>query len=64
MASVKIVTNKPGNPQKAVKYADIKGQGRVPYGKSQDVKVPTTMKRATARGMGKATGGGSYIACG
>jgi hypothetical protein len=49
MASVKIVTNKPGNAPKAVEYADIKGQGRVPYGKSQDVKVPTTMKRATAR---------------
>ena len=34
--AVKIVTNKPGSAQKAVEYADIKGQGRIPYGKTAD----------------------------
>jgi hypothetical protein len=63
MAAVKIVTNKPGAAPKAVEYADIKGQGRIPYGKSQDVKVPTSMKKATARGMGAAKRGGSYLSC-
>ncbi len=63
MAAVKIVTNKPGAAPKAVEYADIKGQGRIPYGKSQDVKVPTSMKKATARGMGAAKRGGSYMSC-
>jgi len=63
MAAVKIVTNKPGAALKAVEYADIKGQGRIPYGKSQDVKVPTSMKKATARGMGAAKRGGSYLSC-
>jgi len=63
MAAVKIVTNKPGAAPKAVEYADIKGQGRIPYGKSQGVKVPTSMKKATARGMGAAKRGGSYLSC-
>lgn len=63
MVAVKIVTNKPGAAPKAVEYADIKGQGRIPYGKSQDVKVPTSMKKATARGMGAAKRGGSYLSC-
>ena len=63
MAAVKIVTNKPGAAPKAVEYADIKGQGRIPYGKSQDVKVTTSMKKATARGMGAAKRGGSYLSC-
>jgi hypothetical protein len=63
MSSVKIVTNKPGPAPKAVEYADIQGQGRIPYGKAQDVKVPTKMSRSTARGMGAAVKGGSYISC-
>ena len=52
-----------GKAAKAVEYAEIKGQGRVPYGKSVDVKVPTTMKRMTARGMGAAVKGGGYMGC-
>jgi len=63
MASVKIVTNKPGAAPKATAYADIKGQGRIPYGEAQEVKVPSGMKKATARGMGAAKRGGSYWAC-
>mgnify|MGYP003116123971 CR=1 FL=1 len=63
MAAVKIVTNKPGAAPKAVEYADIQGQGRIPYGKSQDVQVPTSMKKATVRGMGAAKRGGGYLSC-
>ncbi|MEL0014944.1 MAG: hypothetical protein VW715_06995 [Rhodospirillales bacterium] len=60
---IKIDGSAPSNPPKAVEYAEIKGQGRVPYGKSVDVKVPTTMKRMTARGMGAAVKGGGYMGC-
>ena len=63
MASVKIVSNKPEKAPKAVAYADIKGQGRIPYGKTQDVKVPDSMKRATSRGMGAAQRGCGYWSC-
>ncbi len=60
---VKIVTNKPGPAPKAVEYADIEGQGRIPYGKTADVKVSVGMKEATVRGMGAAIKGGKYIGC-
>jgi hypothetical protein len=62
-SAVKIVTNKPGAAPKAVEYADIKGQGRIPYGKTAEVKVPMSMGRATARGMGAAVKGGGYNSC-
>lgn len=61
--TVKIVTNKPGPAPKPTEYADIKGQGRIPYGKTAEVKIPTSMSRATARGMGAATKGGGYWSC-
>ena len=61
--TVKIVTNTPKAAPKAVKYADIKGQGRIPYGKTADVKIPYEMKRGTVRGMGAATKGGGYWEC-
>jgi len=61
--TVKIVTNTPKAAPKAVPYADIKGQGRIPYGETKDVKVPTTMKRGVARGMGAAVKGGGYLEC-
>ena len=54
---------KPTKAPKAVEYADIKGQGRIPYGKTADVKVPTGMTRMTARGMGAAKKGGGYLGC-
>jgi hypothetical protein len=60
---VKIVTNKPGAAPKAVEYAQIDNQGRIPYGKTADVKVPVSMSRATARGMGAAVKGGGYNSC-
>jgi hypothetical protein len=59
--TVKIVTNTPKAAPKAVEYADIKGQGRIPYGKTADVKIPTTLKRMKARGTGAAIKGTSYL---
>jgi len=47
---VKIVTNKPGAAPKAMECPPVK-----------EVKVPTKMSRMTARGMGAATKGGSYM---
>jgi hypothetical protein len=55
-------TPPPSTPA-AVKYADIKGQGRIPYGKTAEAKIPMKMIRGTARGMGAATKGGSYLEC-
>ena len=63
MSRVKIVTNTPEAAQKAVEFAQIDAQGRIPYGKTADVKIPTTMKKMTVRGMGAAVKGGSYIGC-
>ncbi len=51
-SAVKIVTNTPGAAPKAEEY-----------GKVKDVKVPATMKKMTARGMGAAIKGGSYMGC-
>jgi|TARA_R100001230_G_C5655045_1_gene159922 hypothetical protein len=62
MAKVKIVINTPGPAAKAVEFADIKGQGRIPYGKTADAPMAgDTIKTATARGMGAAKRGGKYI---
>jgi len=49
-SAVKIVTNKPGAAPKAEEY-----------GKVKDVKIPMNLKKMTARGMGAATKGGSYM---
>lgn len=43
--TVKIVTNTPTNSPAAVPYADIKGQGRIPYGTAKEVAVPQKMKK-------------------
>tara|TARA_R100000908_G_C3747960_1_gene142980 strand:- start:1276 stop:1476 length:201 start_codon:yes stop_codon:yes gene_type:complete len=57
------VQGAPAGPSpKAQPFADIEGQGKIPYGKTADVKVPTKTSRLTARGMGAAKRGGSYIA--
>ena len=66
MAKVKVNGSAPGPAPKAVPYADIKGQGRIPYGKTADVKVPSgemKARRGVARGMGAAKRGGSYTEC-
>tara|TARA_R100001129_G_scaffold186256_1_gene177191 strand:- start:263 stop:457 length:195 start_codon:yes stop_codon:yes gene_type:complete len=53
----------PKNPPKAVDYAQIDKQGRIPYGKTANVSMNTKPSRETARGMGAARKGGSYIGC-
>lgn len=63
MSVVKIVTNTPAAAPKAQPYAEIDKQGRIPYGEAKEVKTPTGMKQMTARGMGAATKGGSYMGC-
>jgi len=63
MGKVKIVTNKPGAAPKATGYADIEGQGKIPYGKTADAPMGDGMKVMTARGMGAAKRGGSYKGC-
>ena len=55
-------TPPPSTPA-AVTYADIKDQGRIPYGKTAEAKIPTKMTRGTVRGMGAATKGGGYWEC-
>ena len=71
MSVVKIVTNTPAAAPKAQPYAEIDKQGRIPYGKTADApnsdmrmedgKAPGS--KLTARGMGAAKRGGSYIGC-
>ena len=63
MAKVKFQGAPAGPSPKAVPYADIKDQGRIPYGKTAEVRVPTAMSIKTARGMGAAKRGGKYTAC-
>ena len=63
MSAVKIVTNTPKDAPKANAYAEIDGQGRIPYGEAKEVSTPTTMSRMTARGMGADKRGGGYTGC-
>ena len=63
MAKVKVNGSPAGPTPKPTKFADIKGQGKIPYGKTKEVKIPTKMTRMTARGMGAAVKGGGYLGC-
>ena len=63
MAKVKVNGAPAGPSAKAVTYAQIDKQGRIPYGKTAEVKVPMSMSRGTVRGMGAATKGGGYWEC-
>jgi len=71
MAKVKVGGAPAGPSPKAVPYAQIDKQGRIPYGKTAEVKITATnsyephsgMKRGTVRGMGAATKGGGYWEC-
>ena len=64
MASVKIVTNTPGTAPKPQRYADIKGQGKIPYCQMEDVATPNTAKAKVTtgkkRGMGAALRGSRF----
>lgn len=64
MASVKIVTNTPGAAPKPQRYADIKGQGKIPYCQMEAVSTPNTAKAKVTtgkkRGMGAALRGSRF----
>lgn len=64
MASVKIVSGPGANAPKPQKYADIKGQGRIPYCEMKEEKTPNIGKAQLStgkkRGMGAALRGGSF----
>jgi len=64
MASVKIVTNTPGAAPKPQRYADIKGQGKIPYCQMEDIATPNTAKAKVTtgkkRGMGAALRGSRF----
>ena len=59
--TVKVNGKAPKTPPKPVKYAEIKDQGRIPLGKTADVKIPEKVGVLTARGMGAAKKGGGYL---
>jgi len=63
MAKVKVNGAPAGSSPKAVPYAQIDKQGRIPYGKTAEAKIPMSLKRGTVRGMGAATKGGGYWEC-
>ena len=63
MAKVRVNGGPAGPSPKAVPYAQIDKQGRIPYGKTAEVKIPMSLKRGTSRGMGAATKGGGYWEC-
>jgi len=64
MRTVKIVTNTPGPAPKAVEFAEIKNQGKIPsanHGTETSAPMSDSGKKMVARGMGAAKRGGSYI---
>ena len=69
---VKVNGSAPKAPPKPGQYAQIDKQGRIPYGETANVSVPKSVidysgasptRKETARGMGAAKRGGSYIGC-
>lgn len=64
MAKVKIVTNTPGAGPTPQNYADIKGQGKIPYASDKELpEAPMDVPDGVARGMGAAKRGGNYKGC-
>jgi len=64
MASVKIVSGPGAAAPKPQKYADIKGQGKIPFCEMKEEKTPNTAKAQITsgkkRGMGAALRGGNF----
>lgn len=61
---VKYMGSAPKDAPKAVEYADVKGQGRVPYGKT--AKAPMAgdkMRKVKTRGTGAAIRGTMHMGC-
>ena len=67
MSEVKHMGAPAAPTSKAVNYADIKGQGRVPYGKTVSRPGPSTgtgkMTVGKKRGMGAAQRGSRFKIC-
>jgi hypothetical protein len=64
MRSVKIMGGPIKEPPKPTKYADIEGQGRIPYATLKDEKTPNIAKakitKGKRRGMGAALRGAEF----
>jgi len=61
---VKYMGSTPKDAPKAVEYAQIDDQGRIPYGKTADAPMGSdSMKRAKMRGAGAAIKGTKYNSC-
>ena len=61
-SKVKVNGAPPSNPPKAVEYADIQGQGRVPYGKTAPAPMASnTPKKVKTRGTGAAIKGTMHM---
>lgn len=64
MTSVKIVSGPGAAAPKPQKYADIKGQGKIPFCEMKEEKTPNTAKAQITsgkkRGMGAALRGGNF----
>jgi hypothetical protein len=58
---IKVNGSAPSDPPKAVGYADIKGQGRIPYGKTM---ATDNVRKMKTRGTGAAIRGTSYMGSG
>jgi hypothetical protein len=67
MRTVKVNGTAPGKAPKATNYADIKGQGRIPYAKATAEKTPQTatgtITNGKSRGMGAMLRGGDFHIC-
>jgi len=64
MRTVKVNGITPKEPPAAVNYADIQGQGRIPYKTIEEEVTPNTqfakITRGKKRGMGAAERGGDF----
>ena len=64
MRTVKVNGVTPKEPPAAVNYADIQGQGRIPYKTIEEEATPNTqfakITRGKKRGMGAAERGGDF----
>ena len=62
--TVKVNGSAPKDSPKAVEYADIKGQGRVPYGKTAPAPMASDkMRKMKMRGAGAAIKGTDFMGC-
>jgi hypothetical protein len=62
--TVKVNGSAPKDPPKAVEYADIKDQGRIPYGKSAPAPMASdTPRKMKMRGAGAAIKGTDFMGC-